>query len=124
MSLLTSLLNLTVVVAAGWFTIYYIIPKIESGELGLPSGTGSGTKKDEEQQIPEDIAGAATAGDEPEPPPPEDEEPAPKEEKSTTKKQKKGKGEWLSGDKTGKDNRKKKAKEEFRIIEYLVEMGY
>lgn len=120
MSLLTSLLNLAVVVGAGWFTIYYLIPKIESGELGLP-GAGGGTK-DEEEQIPEDIADAADVGDET-PPPPDDDEPAPlppEEKKKPPYDPKRG----MAG--KGESKKKKaKTKKEFRIIEYLSEMrGY
>jgi hypothetical protein len=125
MSLLSSILNLAVVVGAGWFTIYYVIPKIESGEWNI---AGISKKKeeppvsDEPPAVENEIADAAAV------------EP-PKEEKkkrgsgggkrgSGTKGEKKGKGEWLSSDKAGKDNRKK-VKEEFRIIEYLAgDYGY
>lgn len=43
MSLFTALINLFVVAGVGWFTIYYLIPKIESGEIPLP-GFSKGTE--------------------------------------------------------------------------------
>lgn len=54
MGLLTSILELVFVAGAGWFTIYYLIPKIESGEfesiLGSPiqqsGATGSGGEEE------------------------------------------------------------------------------
>jgi hypothetical protein len=54
MGLLTSILELVFVAGAGWFTIYYLIPKIESGELGNILGspiqqsgaTGSGGEEE------------------------------------------------------------------------------
>lgn len=120
MSLLSSILNLAFVVGAGWFVIYYLVPKFESGELGglsYPTGQGGAEGSPlEEQVIPSDITDAAL-GDEP-----GTTEGMVEEEAATpTKKgKKKGKGEWLSSDKAGKDNRKKKkSKAEMRIMEYL-----
>lgn len=127
MSLLSSILNFAFVVGAGWFVIYYLVPKFESGELGLgglsyPTGQGGAEGSPlEEQVIPSDITDAAL-GDEPGTTEGMvEEEAAPKTEETKKGKQKKGKGEWLSSDKAGKDNRKqkKKSKAEMRIMEYL-----
>mgnify|MGYP003578395337 CR=1 FL=1 len=86
MGILNSLISLAVIVGAGYVTITYIIPKIE--------GTSTSGGKDDAKKIVEDIAGVVSG-----------ETPAAEDK---PKKEKKGKGEWLSGDKTGKDNRKKK----------------
>jgi|SRR5215207_4328434 len=114
MGLLSSILNLAIVVGAGWFTIYYLIPKIESGELGLPAGQSKdvpSTVDDEPAQIEGDIAGAVTG----------EEEPPPVEEK----KKKKAPYDPKKGMAGKGESKKKKSKKEFRIIEYLAgDYGY
>jgi|SRR5215211_2402492 len=123
MGLLTSILNLAVVVGAGWFVIYYLIPKIESGEfegLGLPSSSekgGSEGSGGEEELVANDLADAVT-GDElgttdaiP------DEEPAAVVEKKK-KKPPYDPSKGIAG--KGESKKKKaKTKAEYRIIEYI-----
>lgn len=119
MGLIDSVLGLAFVVGAGWFVIYYLVPKFESGEFNL--GTVPKQKEEESAQTPavadvtqvlEDIVAEtekAVGGG---------------EEKKGTKKKKKEAGEWLSSDLAGKDNRKKKSEKEYRVISWYLEPGY
>lgn len=121
MGLLSSLLNLAIVVGAGWFTIYYLIPKLE-GAPPPSANEGSGA---ETEQIPQDITDAVL-GDEPGTTEALPDEP-PKEEKKK-KKAPYDPSKGMAGKGESKKKRSKKdsekAKTEARIIEYLLEDNY
>lgn len=133
MGLFSSILNLTVVVAAGWFTIYYLIPKIEAGTLNIPGLPSTDEKlaiegSDEEPgMVAGEIADAVT-GDESGT---TDAAPDPKEKATKCKKGKKCKEPYdpLKGMAGKGESKKKKSKEsakaEYRIMEYLTgDYGY
>lgn len=151
MGLLGSIIGLAAVVGFGWFTIYYLIPKLEgtsppsSGGGSNPldsllsglspssssedddSGTTDFTLPDTSSTddiiggLEDSIAGLGIPGLEGKTP-----ARAPEGTEVVSPKKKKGKGEYLSSEEAGKDNRKKskkkskkKAKNKMTIINYL-----
>lgn len=57
MGLLDSILNLAFVVGAGYLTIYYIVPKITSGDWAPPGlDFSTPAANEEDNQIQDDIA--------------------------------------------------------------------
>lgn len=65
MGLLDSILNLAFVVGAGYLTIYYIVPKIQSGDWMPPDFSTPPAAAAEDTNITNDIADTAS-GEEPE----------------------------------------------------------
>ena len=133
MSLVSSLVTLLVVAGAGWFTIKYLIPKIESGEFGIPGfggvqQSGAVGSAGEEELVKNELgdainglpsgtteaSGDTSSLDEMDPflQAITGKEPARLPEGTELKKsgKKKGKGEYLSSEEAGKDNKKKKKK--------------
>jgi hypothetical protein len=117
MSILSSIITLGMVAGMGWFTIYYLIPKIESGELGAiglgapkaeaeaeaaPAAEGEG---EETGLITDELMSELAGGG-------GEETPTPAEEEKTDGRISKGGGVSRGG---------KKSKNEYRIIQYLWE---
>ncbi len=135
MGLLDSIVSLLFVAGAGWFTIYYLIPKIESGELSLP-GVGGTTPQtppaSDDAAISTDIgdvvgdvldtAGDAAATGEGEKPPKDEKKGMAGKDKKKGKKGEKAPYDPEKG-MAGKED-KKKSKKPFRILNNYIYSYY
>lgn len=120
MGLLTSVLNLVFVAAAGWFTIYYLVPKL-TGESTNNTAAADNEETDIQKALEDTLAGL-TGGDDTTTPPAEP-EPTDKKKSSKRIESEKKRREKSSSSKRIESEKKRRAQEEYRYF-YLSSGDY